>query len=181
MTTPTTQELAVTTPVVTEPPATPAKPPSRRPRTTPAAKTGDPVADKAARAQAADKKASAPKATPAHASAAKTTAKPASAAKPPARRGKAAATPAKPEPARAAPESTVSERAAKQALARAVVQAIETELRTSVPADAWRAVFDIEEAKEIAAHWVHHLPTGKEDGARWWPKGLPRPNRSDWR
>ena len=35
--------------------------------------------------------------------------------------------------------------------------------------------------KQMVANWVHHLPTGGGTGsARRWPKGAPKPQRSDW-
>jgi hypothetical protein len=139
----------------------------RRPR--PAAKTGNPAADRTVQ-QAAAK--SSPKAAP-------------KAAKP---------TPAKPATPKATPEreplgaasmrataakangngdAKAIKRAAKQEIARRAVQAV---------ADAMAG--EDASTKQDAANWIHHLPTGNVNGAgsaRWWPANLPRPDRSDWR
>jgi hypothetical protein len=57
----------------------------------------------------------------------------------------------------------------KQSLARAVAMAAMKEATTP------------EDAKTIAA-WIHHLPTGRNgEGQRWWPEGILRPDRSDWK
>ena len=58
---------------------------------------------------------------------------------------------------------------AKQALARTVIDAI--------------AALELsDEDKKTVAQWTHHLPTGRtESGARYWPAGLPVPDRADWR
>jgi hypothetical protein len=70
--------------------------------------------------------------------------------------------PAEPKPAK---------RNEKQELARVVIEAI--------------AGLDLTDAQKVtASQWVHHLPTGHENGEgspRWWAKGLPRPVRSDWK
>jgi hypothetical protein len=146
--------------------------PTRRTRAS--AKTGDPQADKAARAvryakAAADRAAAetaedAPKAEP------KTTAK---AATKPARQPRAK----KPAESIAVnldgePDgaSKADKRTAKQALARKVLDAVSG-------IDGLTA-----EDKRTVAQWLHHIHGGTTpDGKRYWPASLPTPNRSDWK
>jgi hypothetical protein len=79
-----------------------------------------------------------------------------------------AKTPAAKAPAPKAAKATPAKSTEKQELARTVVTAIGQLNLTK-------------EQKAIVSQWIHHLPAGSENGKRWWPKSLPRPDRSDWR
>jgi hypothetical protein len=73
-------------------------------------------------------------------------------------------------------------RTAKQALARLVAQAIADSLANVKWRDDILAGMTHEDAAKTVSQWTHHLPTGTdEDGKRWWPATLPRPDRSDWK
>ena len=87
-----------------------------------------------------------------------------------------------PGPAQNQPESApkVDKRSAKQDLARHVVLAMADTIISSDGSELFRSAFSADEAAEIASQWLHHLPTGSDDGRRWWPAELPRPTRSDW-
>lgn len=73
-------------------------------------------------------------------------------------------------------------RLAKQDLARRVTQAIaEAITAAQLEGSATLAGMTVAEAQRCVSQWTHHLPTGTgEDGKRWWPASLPRPDRSDW-
>ena len=76
----------------------------------------------------------------------------------------------------------ISKGAAKQDLARRVILAISLVFENADGSEAFMSAFGKDEAAEIAAAWVHHLPTGRDgDGKRWWGGVMPRPGRSDWR
>lgn len=84
---------------------------------------------------------------------------------------------------------------AKRALARIVVRGIAAALadidglagadeQTGSTLDAMLVRDELgvgEDMLRIASQWIHHLPTGQVDGKRYWPEGLLRPDRSDWR
>lgn len=84
---------------------------------------------------------------------------------------------------------------AKRALARIVVNGIAAALadidglagadeETGASLDATLVRDELgtgEEMLRIASQWIHHLPTGQVNGKRYWPEGLLRPDRSDWR
>ncbi len=73
----------------------------------------------------------------------------------------------------AAPKPSRNE--AKADLARRMVLAVSEVLRTSDESDLFRGAISPEEAAQMAANWMAHLPTGSHDGERWWPGSLPRP------
>jgi len=89
-------------------------------------------------------------------------------------------TPAPTEPATT--DTKAVKRLAKQDLARRVAQAIAAALTDAqLDGSAVLTGMTSDEARRCAAQWTHHLPTGtSEDGKRWWPETLPRPDRSDW-
>jgi hypothetical protein len=64
---------------------------------------------------------------------------------------------------------------AKADLARRMVLAVEAMLDGSDESDAFRAGMSFEEAAQMAANWLAHLPAGKDGDARWWSQNLPRP------
>jgi hypothetical protein len=71
------------------------------------------------------------------------------------------------------PKVQAEKRTAKQDLARTVVEAIAKALEGKS-----------DEEKMTVSRWIHHLPTGTVNGTgspRFWPEGLPRPDRSDWK
>lgn len=79
---------------------------------------------------------------------------------------KPATPPAK--PAKATPTATVSRKAE---MARAMVNALVPVLKGFTP-----------EEQQAAVNMIHHFPTGKTaTGARYWPEGILRPDRSDWK
>jgi hypothetical protein len=61
-------------------------------------------------------------------------------------------------------------RSAKQEIARSCMDALAPVLKSLNATDA-----------QMAVNWFHHLPTGSENGKRYWPAGIPTPQRSDWR
>lgn len=91
------------------------------------------------------------------------------------------------QPAPPADAKTVK-RDAKQALARyladAVARAIE-DLGSSASLSELNKLISAglpaEDQAKAASHWMHHWPTGEQDGQRYFPATLPRPDRSDWR
>lgn len=117
-------------------------------------------------------------------------------AKAPARKPAAKAPAAKSAPAKTAPKATaakaekappaepkITARDAKQFLARLAVQAMADAIEASNgdSAEYWK-VLPKADAKAIISQLSHHFPCGRtEDGAKWWPANLPRPDRSDWR
>jgi hypothetical protein len=116
-----------------------------------------------------------PKATPRKA-APKATAKAAPA--------KAAPKAPKAEPKAAPAEPKVDQRAAKQELVRIALQAMADAVgrANGLKKTAYLAAFDGDEALQIVSQMTHHFPTGRnDDGNRWWPANLPKPDRSDWR
>lgn len=73
-----------------------------------------------------------------------------------------------PKPAKATPTATVSRKAE---MARAMVNALVPVLKGFTP-----------EEQQAAVNMIHHFPTGKTaTGARYWPEGILRPDRSDWK
>lgn len=75
----------------------------------------------------------------------------------------------------------VTRRDAKQDLARRVALAIAACLAW-MPDDAMAYTIEPAEREAITTAWVHHLPTGTdEEGHRWWPAEISRPDRSDWK
>jgi hypothetical protein len=75
----------------------------------------------------------------------------------------------------------VTRRDAKQDLARRVAEAI-GDMLLHLDGSEMAATIDETERAAITTAWVHHLPTGNDDeGARWWPSSLPKPDRSDWK
>lgn len=79
-------------------------------------------------------------------------------------------------------EAKAVKRLAKQDLARRVTQAIaEAITAAQLEGSATLAGMTVAEAQRCVSQWTHHLPTGTgENGKRWWPASLPRPDRSDW-
>lgn len=90
------------------------------------------------------------------------TRKPRAAAKP--------ATPAKPAAKPAPAAKPVPEITRKMQIARDMADAI---ARTAAPLSA--------DEKQAVANMIHHFPTGRENGRRWWPKNFPTPARSEWK
>jgi hypothetical protein len=78
-------------------------------------------------------------------------------------KGTAADKPASPKPAK--------EISRKAEMARAMVNALVPVLKGFSP-----------EEQQAAVNMIHHFPTGKTaTGARYWPEGILRPDRSDWK
>lgn len=75
---------------------------------------------------------------------------------------------ATPKPAPAA--KPVPEITRKMQIARDMADAI---ARTAAPLSA--------DEKQAVANMIHHFPTGRENGRRWWPKNFPTPARSEWK
>jgi phenylpyruvate tautomerase PptA (4-oxalocrotonate tautomerase family) len=82
-----------------------------------------------------------------------------------------------------ADKAKAAKRDAKQALAKAVLDAVGDLFAADAPITKRLAVegMDEETAKRTVAQWLHHLNAGQVDGQRYFPESLPRPNRSDWR
>jgi hypothetical protein len=190
----TTKPEALPTDLVTRSLTKPASKPARGRR--PAAKSGNPQADRSIRDAAAAANAAvlngvlatdapdAPaKAAPARKPAAKKSAAPAR--KPPAKNSPEKANKTTdPKP----PAPKVDIRASKQDLARVAVQAIADAIAQAYSAndptaDSFVATMSKADALKTASQWVHHLPCGTEDGSdrRWWAENFPRPVRSDWK
>lgn len=105
------------------------------------------------------------------------------ATKPATRTRKPAAKKEQPAPAPAPVEqpSKASKQAAKQDLARRAVLALDAMFSNLDPSDAALTGWTKAEAAQCLANWVHHFPTGSENGKRTWPAAtLPKPQRSDW-
>src|ERR1700751_262353 len=77
-------------------------------------------------------------------------------------------------------EAPVSRSAAKADLAPRMILAVSEVLRTSDEADLFRGAISEEEARQMAANWLAHLPAGKEGDGPWWPESLPRPTAKRW-
>lgn len=74
-----------------------------------------------------------------------------------------------------------AKRDAKHLLARTMITAMGDAFDNMDP-KVMEALGGREAAGAIASAWVHHLPTGDDEGKRIWPtEHLPRPDRSDWR
>jgi len=76
-----------------------------------------------------------------------------------------------------APKPSRSE--AKADLARRMILAVSEVLRTSDESDLFRAMGE-DEAAQMAANWLAHLPAGREGDGPWWPESLPRPTAKRW-
>jgi hypothetical protein len=80
--------------------------------------------------------------------------------------------PAKATPKPASPKPTATATVSRKAeMARAMVNALVPVLAGFTP-----------EEQQAAVNMIHHFPTGKTaTGARYWPEGILRPDRSDWK
>jgi len=76
-----------------------------------------------------------------------------------------------------APKPTRSE--AKADLARRMILAVSEVLRTSDESDLFRAMGE-DEAAQMAANWLAHLPAGRDGDGPWWPESLPKPTAKRW-
>jgi hypothetical protein len=78
----------------------------------------------------------------------------------------------KPSPAKAKPAATATATVSRKAeMARAMVNALVPVLKGFSP-----------EEQQADVNMIHHFPTGKTaTGARYWPEGILRPDRSDWK
>jgi hypothetical protein len=95
----------------------------------------------------------------------------------------AASVPEMPEPGTEPAKITKSE--AKNDLARRLVLAAGQIIDNADGSEAFLSALTVEEAAQFLANWLHSLPTGGRDGARWWPTdgpgSLPRPATADWK
>lgn len=76
---------------------------------------------------------------------------------------------------------------AKRALARVIVDGLAANVNAALNeksnpelAALLSELGSPDEVRQIVANWCHHLPTGDEKGARYWPASFPRPQRSEW-
>jgi len=76
-----------------------------------------------------------------------------------------------------APKPSRSE--AKADLARRMILAVSEVLRTSDESDLFRAMGE-DEAAQMAANWLAHLPAGRDGDGPWWPESLPKPTAKRW-
>lgn len=84
------------------------------------------------------------------------------------------------EPKDAEP-AKVSKSDAKNDLARRLVLAAEEMVRNLNESDTALSGMSRKEAAQFVANWLHSLPTGGRDGARWWGTDLPIPATADWK
>jgi len=76
-------------------------------------------------------------------------------------------------------DARVTKREAKQLLAHYVLDGALTSVADFLAHDGG---IPEDEARRTVSQWLHHLNAGNgEDGKRYFPEGLPRPDRSDWR
>lgn len=76
-----------------------------------------------------------------------------------------------------APKATSVKRNAKQDLARRAVLALDAMVKNLTDSDAALAGLTRDEAAKTVSQWIHHFPTGGE-----WPaEVLPKPDRSNWK
>jgi hypothetical protein len=94
----------------------------------------------------------------------------------------ATSTPTTGKGAKAESEAQAAKRTAKRTLARNVLLSIEGMLSGLTVAELAGLGMSRDEARKVAAQWVHHLPVRDTTEAdSWWPKTMPKPDRSDWR
>lgn len=91
----------------------------------------------------------------------------------------ASSVPEMPEPG--TEPAKVSKSDAKNDLARRLVLAAEAMVKGLDESDAALSGLSREEAAQFVANWLHSLPTGGRDGARWWGTELPKPATADWK
>ena len=74
-------------------------------------------------------------------------------------------------------ERQAQQRLQPQRVAQAVdlLLAVEAMLAGSDESDLFRSAMSAEEAAQMAANWLAHLPAGRDGDDRWWPESLPRP------
>lgn len=83
--------------------------------------------------------------------------------------------------AKDAEPAKVSKSDAKNDLARRLVLAAEEMVRNLNESDTALSGMSRKEAAQFVANWLHSLPTGGRDGARWWGTDLPIPATADWK
>lgn len=87
--------------------------------------------------------------------------------------------PEMPEPGSvAAPKPSRNE--AKADLARRMILAVAEVIDNSDGSESFRAGMTIEEAAQMAANWMAHLPAGRDGDSPWWPESLPKPTAKRW-
>ena len=87
--------------------------------------------------------------------------------------------PEMPEPGSVKPAKP-SRSEAKADLARRMILAVSEVLKSADGSECFRAGMTEDEARQIAANWMAHLPAGRDGDKPWWPESLPEPTAKRW-